>query len=67
MRAIARAVGARAFGEQEPERVLAAVRSALGEGPTGPRGEELQAVELASHAVLAAFVPLAFLLWRRNL
>jgi hypothetical protein len=39
----------------------------LGRGPTGPQGQELQSAELASHVAIAAFVPLLYLLWRRNL
>jgi hypothetical protein len=33
----------------------------------GPSGRELQSFELAPYAVLASFVPLLFLVWRRNL
>ena len=44
-----------------------AIRRALGEGPTGPRGRELQSSELAPFVLAAAFLPLGFLLWRRNL
>ena len=39
----------------------------LGSGPNGRRGRELQTVEWAPAALALAFVPLLFLLWRRNL
>ena len=64
---LANAIGARLFDEGEAGRVAAAAREAVGTGPTGPSGRELQSLELAPYAVLASFVPLAFLLWRRNL
>ena len=63
----ARAVGGGSFVEGETERVVAAARQALGEGPIGQQGKELQSVELAPHAALAALAPLLFLVWRRNL
>jgi hypothetical protein len=61
------AIGATTFAEDQAGRVGRAVRSAIGEGPMGPTGRELQSVELAPYAVLAALLPLAFLIWRRNL
>ena len=54
-------------GENEIGAALDAVRRRIGSGPLEKRGEELQAAELAPHAAFAALVPLAFLLWRRNL
>jgi hypothetical protein len=64
---LANAVGARVFGEDDAGRVAQGVRSAIGSGPLGPSGRELQSLELAPYAVLGAFLPLAFLVWRRNL
>ncbi len=63
----ARAVGGGSFVEGETERVVSAARRALGEGPIGRQGKELQSVELAPHAALVALAPLLFLVWRRNL
>ena len=53
--------------EDEIGVALDAVRRRIGSGPLERRGEELQAAELAPHAAIAALLPLAFLLWRRNL
>lgn len=63
---VARAVGGRAFAEDELGEAVAALDEAIGEGPSGPQGRELQSLELAPHAALATLAPLLFLLWRRN-
>lgn len=63
---VAREVGGRVFTERDTARVLEAVRSRLGTGPVAPRGRELRAVSLAPYAALAAALPLALLLLRRN-
>jgi hypothetical protein len=64
--ALAEYVGGRSYGEADAGEVTGALRTALGDGPTGSHGQELQAVELASFTLAAAFIPLLFLLWRRN-
>jgi hypothetical protein len=64
---LARATRGRVFGEGELSKAADAADAVLGQGRTGPQGEELQFAELAPHAALAAFVPLLYLLWRRNL
>jgi len=64
--ALARQIGARVFDESQTSEVVAAVHAALGHGPEGPQGRDLQSRQLAPFAVLAAGVPLLFLLWRRN-
>nr|MDQ3824061.1 VWA domain-containing protein [Actinomycetota bacterium] len=64
---LANAIGARVFDEDDATRVAAAAGDAIGSGPTGPSGRELQSLELAPYALLASFVPLVFLVWRRNL
>lgn len=53
--------------EDEIDVALRAVQRRIGKGRLAKRGEELQATELAPHAAFAALLPLAFLLWRRNL
>lgn len=63
---LARELGGRVFGERETGAGLAAVRGRIGAGPTAPAGQELRAVPLAPWAVAAAFLPLAFLVRRRN-
>ena len=64
---VASAVGGRVFGESDLSALVRTTRAALGSGPTGPAGRQLQSLELAPYAVLGAFVPLLFLVWRRNL
>jgi hypothetical protein len=46
--------------------LAATVRTALGKGPTGPRGRDLGSMELAPYLVLLAFPLLAFVLIRRH-
>lgn len=60
------ATGGTAFEEDEVRAAVGAAREAAGAG--GSRGE-IRAIDptpLASYAFAAAFLPLAFLLWRRN-
>ncbi|MDQ5822256.1 MAG: hypothetical protein M3540_12525 [Actinomycetota bacterium] len=58
--------GAPVFDETRLDEITRSARAALGEGPTGPEGRDLQSRELAPYAALAAFVPLGFLFWRRR-
>lgn len=60
-------VGARVFRPTDVNGIAGAVRRAVGSGPVGPAGRELRTTALAPYAVLGSFLPLAFLLWRRNL
>jgi hypothetical protein len=55
------------FREDQLDGAADRLRDLLGDGPSGPRDRELQSVELAAPVAAAAFVPLLFLLWRRNL
>lgn len=60
------ATGGEAFDENDMDSAIEAARRAAG---TGGARAELKAIEptpLASYAFAAAFVPLVFLLWRRN-
>jgi hypothetical protein len=61
------AVGGTAVREGDVEGMVAAARSALGDGPLQPSGRTLRVVPLAKWFLLAALVPLLGLLWRRNL
>ena len=56
----------RLFGENEVEAIVPAVRAALGEGPTEPRSQR-DLFALMPYATLAAVLPLALVLRRRNL
>ena len=60
-------VGARVLRPADVDGAAEAVRSAVGTGPVGPAGRELRTTALAPYAVFGSFLPLAFLLWRRNL
>jgi von Willebrand factor type A domain len=60
-------VGGRVYSEQELDVVRDAARRFLGSGPTRPHAIEGDRLALMPYLVLAAFLPLAFLLWRRNL
>ena len=64
--ALAAELGAPVFGEMQLDEITRAARDALGDGPSGPEGRDLQSRELAPYAALAAFAPLAFLFWRRR-
>ena len=64
---VASSVDGAVFAEHELPQAHQTVRRLLGQGPMTSQGRELTAVELAPFAVGAAFVPLLFLLRRRNL
>lgn len=63
---IAAAGGGRVFAEQNLDEVAGAVRSVVGQGRTEDRGNRRSLKPLAGWAVLLAFVPLGFVLLRRN-
>lgn len=56
-----------AFDERELSRAVAKARDLLGTGPVAERGQTLRVISLARWIALAALIPLAFVLWRRNL
>lgn len=60
-------VGARVFSEHDVGAAGKAAQAALGSGPRVPRGRDEHAVALAPYIAFAALLPLAFVLWRRNL
>lgn len=66
-RRLAAFIGGRAFSEGNVDGTLAAAHRFLGRGPLTGIGEGLHVVALSRWLVLAAAVPLLFLLWRRNL
>jgi hypothetical protein len=63
----AAAVEGRVLQEGQVAEVVAAVRSALGTGPTSPRRIEGNRQALMPYVALLAVIPLAFVLYRRNL
>jgi hypothetical protein len=66
VRTLAAAVGGSAFDEDELDQAVAAARKFMGKGKAEPLGEDLSRTSLSPYLFLAAFVPLGFLLWRRN-
>lgn len=66
LREVAAALGGNAFHEGSLDDALAAIRKGIGEGPVGPYGAELQTRTLSAWVLAFAFVPLVFVLWRRN-
>jgi hypothetical protein len=63
---LAEAGGGRAFDEGEIGAVAEAVRDYVGESKPRPIGEDSSRTSLAPYLFLGAFLPLGFLLWRRN-
>ena len=66
-RQLAAATDGRVLDESNLDRVVAATRDAVGRGETREVGTELRVVSLGGWLLILAVVPLAFLLWRRNL
>jgi hypothetical protein len=60
-------VGGRVFSEGDLAGVQEAAADFFGSGPTKARPFEGERIALMPYVTLAAFVPLAFLLWCRNL
>ena len=65
--AAAAAVEGRVLEEGQVSEVAAAVRTALGTGPTTPRRIEGNRQALMPYVALLAIIPLGFVLYRRNL
>jgi hypothetical protein len=66
IRRAAGAVGGLLFAEGEVRELAGAVKRLTGAGPAEVQGRELRSVELAPPLAAIAFVPLLFLLVRRN-
>ena len=64
---MAGALEAPVLNEGDAEGVIDAVRERVGTGPLAPQGRQVVSRQLAPHALLAAFVPLALILYRRNI
>jgi hypothetical protein len=62
----AEATGGATFDEDELGRAIEVARRGAGEGGPQAESKEIEPTPLASYAFAAAFLPLAFLLWRRN-
>ena len=66
LRSVAAALEAPVFNEGDTVELGEAVRERVGMGPLRPQGRQVVSHELAPHALLAAFLPLAVILYRRN-
>ena len=66
LRLVAGAVGAPVINEGDTRGLIEAVQARLGRGRLVPQGRQLVSKELAPQTLLAAFVPLVLLLYRRN-
>lgn len=64
---LAETSGGVAVGAHDFDRLVKAARKALGHGPTQVLKKEQRRLELAPYLAGFAFLPLGFLLWRRNL
>jgi len=66
LRDFVRATGARLFAESDVDRASAHVAQLLGRGTPVQTGSQVSARPLAAWAFGLAFLPLGYLLWRRN-
>ena len=66
-RALAQATGGEVFDEGSTKGVADKVRELIGSGETSVDSDDRREVPLAPYSVALAFLPLALVLWRRNL
>ena len=66
LRRVAGALEAPVLNEGDVEGITAAVRERIGTGTLVPQGRQVVSRQLAPHALAAAFLPLALILYRRN-
>jgi hypothetical protein len=66
-RDLAEAAGGRAYDEDDLDGAIRAAREVVGEGETVVRTVRTDIDPLAPYVFIAALLPLAFLLYRRNL
>ena len=67
LRRVAGALEAPVLNEGDAEGLAAAVRERIGTGALVPQGRQVVSHQLAPHALVAAFFPLALILYRRNI
>lgn len=66
LRRVAGALEAPVLNEGDVAGITAAVRERIGTGTLVPQGRQVVSHQLAPHALVAAFLPLALILYRRN-
>ena len=64
---LANSLQTRVYGEHDADRIAAAIRKDLGKGPMTTRGRELRSTTITPWLVGLAFLPLLYILYRRNL
>jgi hypothetical protein len=67
LRRVAGALEAPVINEGDVQGIVTAIRERIGTGTQVPQGRQVVSHQLAPHALLAAFAPLALILYRRNL
>jgi hypothetical protein len=67
MQTLATSLATRVYGSNDVGAAAATIRHDVGRGPTVTRGRELSSRLLTPYVLLFALLPLAFVLWRRNL
>jgi hypothetical protein len=64
---LANSLRTRVYGERDAGRIASAIRKDLGKGPMTTRGRELRSTTITPYLVGLAFLPLLYILYRRNL
>jgi hypothetical protein len=67
LRALASATGGNAYDEDAYRQIVETARRDLGQGPTSVLARQQKRLALAPWIAALTFLPLGFLLWRRNL
>jgi VWA domain-containing protein len=67
LRRVAGALEAPVYNEGDVRGIVEALRERIGTGTQVPQGRQVVSHQLAPHALVAAFFPLALILYRRNL
>jgi hypothetical protein len=66
LEAVSGAVGGDVYGEDDLDEAIAKARELVGDGDLAPQGERRNRIALAPYLAGAVFLPLALLLWRRD-
>jgi hypothetical protein len=63
---LAQSLGTKVYGSGDVGAAAGAIRQLVGKGPEVTRGRELSSTLLTPYVLLLGLIPLAFVLWRRN-
>jgi hypothetical protein len=64
---LAQSLGTKVYGPGDVGAAAGTIGQLVGQGPTTTRGRELSSTLLTPYVLLLGLIPLAFVLWRRNL